>query len=626
MKAYLISLRYLLSMHLLGLLLLSLVRLVLFVAGHHFLSVGGRVSGAFVRGVWFDNVIACYIVLIPLAVATIAALAGRFQKACLHFCRWWMVVLLTVALGISCADIPYFLYFFKHLNSSIWNWTEYGATTLGMLFGEPAYYPPMLGFLFLAAILVWVSGRMFPGNLTCKKENVFKRMFSVLALGAILVGLTLFGIRGRRGYNPIKVSAAYYCEDAFLNQLGINPAFNLLTSTRDAFRPENKRLHLMDNDEAVAKTQHYLGRKGDSSHPLAYSYVPPVDSPAKGFNVVLILMESMSYQLLGQGQTPFLDSLVAKSISLPRCYSAGNHTNHGIYATLYSYPAIMFRNLMKGTNIPHYRGLPTVLHEHGYRNLFFMTHEAQYDNMNAFLRTNGFDEIYSQENYPREKVVNSFGVQDDYLYDYAIRRLRSQKSPFFATLLSISNHPPFIIPPYFTPRSQHAEEQIVEYADWSLSQFFARARRQSWYANTVFVLLGDHGKLLSEAENEMPESLNHIPLLFYIPGHEPEVIDRWALQMDVQPTLLGLLGIRDRQANFGVDLRQVSRPCAFYTADNVIGARDKERLYVYAPSTQQEMCYYNGKLSARDSAFTALRDYLFSMLQTAEQLQSKHER
>lgn len=134
-----------------------------------------------------------------------------------------------------------------------------------------------------------------------------------------------------------------------------------------------------------------------------------------------------------QKLTPFLDSLYLESLSFDHFYSAGIHTNHGMYATLYSFPAIMKRNAMKGAVVPVYSGLPTVLKDNGYRNLFFMTHESQYDNMNAFLRTNGFDEIYAQENYPKDKVVNSFGVQDDFLYQYALPILNKraeERQPF----------------------------------------------------------------------------------------------------------------------------------------------------------------------------------------------------
>ena len=148
--------------------------------------------------------------------------------------------------------------------------------------------------------------------------------------------------------------------------------------------------------------------------------------------------------------------------------------------------------------------------------------------MNAFLRTNGFDEIYAQENYPSEKVVNSFGVQDDFMYQYALPILNERAgtgNPFFSVLLSISNHPPYVIPPYFHPHSDVLEEQIVEYADWSIRQFMQAAEKQPWFDNTIFVFLGDHGKMVGTPECEMPQSYNHIPLMIYGKDIKPGVYD-----------------------------------------------------------------------------------------------------
>ena len=342
------------------------------------------------------------------------------------------------------------------------------------------------------------------------------------------------------------------------------------------------------------------------------------------------MMESMSAKFMkhfGQSETltPFLDSLYTRSISFRNFYSAGIHTNHGLYATLYSFPAMMKRNLMKGSVIPRYSGLPTVLKENGYYNLFFMTHEGQYDNMNAFFRTNGYDEVFSQENYPADKVVNSFGVQDDFLYDYAIPVLNQRAAtgqPFFATLLSISNHPPYVIPPFFHPKTSEPEMQIVEYADWALRQFFEEARKQPWFDNTIFVLEGDHGKLVGDAECELPESYNHIPLMIYSSRIQPEEKTAFGGQVDIQPTILGLLNIDYLQNNFGVDLLKEERPCMFYTADNMIVGRNDTLLYLYNYETQQEFTYHidNGKLKAvpMDDRFLPLKEYSFSMLQSAE--------
>ena len=285
----------------------------------------------------------------------------------------------------------------------------------------------------------------------------------------------------------------------------------------------------------------------------------------------------------------------------------------------------MKRNAMKGSVIPLYSGLPTILKEKGYRNMFFMTHESQYDNMNAFFRTNGFDEIYSQENYPADKVVNGFGVSDDYLFQYALPVLdRHAKSgqPFFSVLLTISNHPPYVVPDYFHPRSSKTEEQIVEYADWAIRNFITEVKKKPWADNTIFVLLGDHGKLVGTPECESPLSYNHIPLIIFGKDIEPRIVDNIGGQVDLMPTLLGLLGFGYVQNGFGIDLLKEKRPYMYFTSDNLIGVRGSSRLYIYFPATRQELRYFTKgrqvKPAQDDMIFRDMKDYAFSMLQCAE--------
>lgn len=407
---------YLLSIHVAVLFIFFIFRFTLFCSiDYQFpAEIKGDVllqSGAFLRGLWFDNVIACYILLLPLVVLWIAALCNYTAKWLFRFTTVYFSCFYSVSFVIAAANIPYFEYFFKTINSSIYNWFGYGGTTAGLMFGESSYYFPI--FLGLLSIVVFVWGASSLASYFYRRAEKAAPQISllsrvaVLVAGAICIGLCLFGIRGRMGYNPIKVSQAYYCEDPFLNQLGVNPVFNLLTSTLDDNRKENRTLHLMSEEDALSKVQKYLHRQGiDRLSPIARK-VEREGTPNRR-NVVLVFMESMSANLMGtfgsdKKLTPYLDSLYQQSLSFSHFYSSGIHTNHGIYSTLYSFPAIMKRNAMKGSVIPVYSGLPTVLQENGYCNLFFMTHESQYDNMNAFLRTNGFDEIYAQENYPSEK-------------------------------------------------------------------------------------------------------------------------------------------------------------------------------------------------------------------------------
>lgn len=636
---------YLLSIHVVALLFFFVFRLTLFCSiDYQFpADIEGDVAlkaVAFVRELWFDNVIACYILLLPLVAVWITALFNYTAKWLFRSVAVYFILFYSLSFIIAAANIPYFEYFFKTINSSIYNWFGYGGTTAGMVFGESSYYFPI--FLGILSIVLFGWGVFFLASYFYRRSETtisrisWKSRLAILPLGAVCVGLCLFGIRGRTGYNPIKVSQAYYCDDPFLNQLGVNPVFNLLTSTLDDNRKENRTLHLMSEQEALKQVQNYLQRKGVADISPIARKVEREGVPNRK-NVVLIFMESMSANLMGsfgsdKKLTPYLDSLYRQSLSFERFYSSGIHTNHGIYSTLFSFPAIMKRNAMKGSVIPVYSGLPTVLKDNGYCNLFFMTHESQYDNMNAFLRTNGFDEIYAQENYPSEKVVNSFGVQDDFMYQYALSILNEKADtgePFFTVLLSISNHPPYVIPPYFHPHSEKLEEQIVEYADWSIRQFMDAAEKQPWFDNTIFVFLGDHGKMVGTPECEMPQSYNHIPLMIYGKDIPPTVHNGFGGQIDVAPTLLGMLNMSYLQNNFGVNLLEEERPCMFFTADNLIGARDLTHLFIYSPDNQQEFKYKleNEKLhvAADDEGFGLLKNYCFSMLQCTEQMVKEHK-
>ncbi|HIZ27200.1 alkaline phosphatase family protein [Barnesiella sp. An55] len=646
MKRYLYALRYLVSIHLLGLLFFAAFRLVLFLQGYDYLA-GENLSvltraEAFARGLWLDNVVACYIMILPLTVVSVCALMGYYGKALFKGVNIFFSIFYVLAFAISAADIPYFAYFFKHINASIFNWFGYAGTTLGLMFGEFSYIVAFVLFLALSFLFVYLARLLRQRTcldihrVSAEKFHWGNELLTLLA-SIVLIGGCMFGIRGRVGYNPIKVSAAYYCNNTFLNQLGVSPSFNLLRSSLEASKSENREIDLMDDHEAIAQVRrefHITDSLPDVS-PIARRVENPGEPTRQ--NVVLIFMESMSAELMGHfgnpwQLTPFLDTIATKSLCFNRFFSAGTHTNHAIHSTLYSYPALMKRNSMKGAVIPFFAGLPTILQDNGYSTLFFMTHESQYDNMNGYLRTNGFDRIFAQEDYPKEKVVNSFGVQDDFLYQYALPVLTQtarEGKPFFAALLSISNHPPYVIPKDFKARNNTDELRIVEFADHALEQFITQASREEWFDNTIFVFVGDHGKIVGTPRSDMPLSFNHVPLLIYAPSTiEPRQIDDLGGQTDIAPTLLGLLHIDYTNNGFGVDLLREKRPAVVFTSDDAIGCVNDSLFYIYKPKENQEWLLAqekgiekSGDIDNRE-ARQSLRDYSFSILQTAQYLMS----
>ena len=647
MKKILKTAGYLLSVHLLGLIMFTIFRLVEYVSlNSMILPEEGSDSPshltAFVRGVWFDNVIACYIMILPLAVLMISACLGFYSKKLYKAANVWFCVLYGIAFMASAANIPYFQYFFKDINSSIFGWFGYTATTAGMIFEETSFLIYILLYIVMTVVFVFLSNKIrkyFEKSMSqVRDEKAVKPVMLKIGLTAVLAALCVFGIRGRTGYNPIKISEAYYCNDPFLNQLGISPTFNLLTSAMDDMRSENKEINLISYDEAIPYVQKWYGINEDADSINVLKRHICADGTETKKNVVIILMESMSLNFMKasgntEGLTPVLDSLFDNSLAFNNFYSAGIHTNQGMTATLYSFPALMKRNLMKGTVTPKRNGIATVLKEHGYHNTFFMTHEAQYDNMNAFFRTNGYDEIYSQETYPQDSVVNSFGVPDHFLFNFAlpvIEKNASTGKPFMATILTISNHPPYIIPSWFKAKSDDPEKMIVEYADYCIGDFLKKAKTKEWYKNTIFVVQADHGKLVGQADAELPQSYNHIPLIIFGEGVEPQTYTGLGMQVDVMPTLLGLLNMSYDYDGFGVNLLKTRRDKVFYSADNHVVARDSMRYYIYAPAMQKSFCYVknqNGKLveTASDENFKKLERYAFSMTQSAEWLEQKRK-
>lgn len=658
MKRYLKGLGYLLSVHVLALMVMTVFRLVEYIALHGIIvDLQASRLMAFVKGVWFDNVIACYISVLPVAVLLIALSLGWCHRRLLRGISIWYAVWFAGAFMPSAANTPYFQYFFKNINSSIFGWFGYVSTTSGMLLQESSYWLYIALYFLLTGAFIYAIIRLrrhFAPSLCEMSGDRGLRPLPLagrLVISLAIIGLCLFGIRGRMGYNPIKVSQSYYCEDSFLNQLGINPAFNLLTSALDDMRKENKELHLMPYAEAISNTRQWLGLVGkvdslnilrrevvNDSTVLDHSHTDDGVALAKGNhpNVVVILMESMSANLLAtfgnqQPLTPTLDSLYHHSLAFTHFYSAGIHTNHGMTATLYSFPALMFRNLMKGTVTPRRKGIATVLKQYGYENMFFMTHEAQYDNMKAFFSTNGYDDIYSQENYPQSEVVNSFGVSDHFEMNYALNTINQKAKagkPFMATILTVSNHPPYVIPDFFKPKTKEKETQIVEYADWAIGDFLKKASKEPWYKNTIFVIQADHGKMMGQSEGELPQSYNHIPLIIFGPGVPQQQYAGLGMQVDVMPTLFGLMHLNYEYEGFGVDLLKQQRPMVFYSADNQIVARDAKRCFIYNPGMKRSFCYDvlpNGELkeSKQEAKFKDLKNYVFSNIQTAEYIERR---
>jgi len=582
-------LRFLLSHYLLGVMLFSVFRLILFVLRdlpwQHIRENWILVRTAFANGLRFDTVVMGYILLLPALVLTAFSFSQRSapHRALLVFLRTCMLP----AFFICSIDIPYTRYHAARLSAVIFNWFSDAGTMLQMVREEQSYL--WFGLLFVLTWLVYLwDSRRIQG--LAKRTEMAMSLTNRVLYALLTLGLVFMAIRGRVD-SPIKTSHAFFSNNPFYNQLGLNPVFTLMKSLS-----ERHRANLMDGDLALQQMQTYLHLAPEEVRPTPLARCLPVADTPKPLNVVLVLMESMSANKLGhfgntQGLTPFLDSLASQSLCFDRMYSAGRHTYNGIFSTLYGFPAILAEHPMSATEelIP-YAGLPLTLQDAGYETFFFTTHDEGFDNLGAFLRAHGMKHILSQNNYPPEKItMKAFGVPDHVMFRYAadtLDRFSQSTKPFFATLMTVSDHPPYVLPTDipFHPAQPDLHEQIVAYADWALRDFMQRCAEKSWFRNTVFVFVADHGAVVGEQAHEIPLSYHHIPCMMFCAEQDlltARHIPQPSCQMDIGPALLHLLNRPYWNTTPGINPFLESRPYAFFSSDDRIGCIDSNFYYVY---------------------------------------------
>ena len=552
-----------------------------------------EVFQAFVMGVRFDIVTIGFVIAIPTIILTIFSFFGKKSRLFEQIYTWVLTVCFTVTFGICAADIPYFDQFFDRFNITAFEWMATGdsAFVFKMIWEEPTY--------ILMLIPVVVSGFVFWffANRIMKRstgwESVYYMQYGIYTL--LLGGLIFIGMRGRLNEkSPIMVGTAYFGNNAMLNQLGLNPNFTLVRSWLDNLDPDNHKVRFMPDEEAIRNMQAYLGIDNpDEEFPIAREVIS--DRESCDYNVIVVIMESMSYSKTAHGGnednlTPFLDSMMDKSLSFNNCYTSGTHTYCGIYSTSVSYPVVFHNQALKRIPVLQYDGMASTLQKYGYQTAYFTTHDKEFDNVAGFHIQNGIERIISQSDYPTSEVKTTLGVPDDFMFRFSMDifdEMAADGRPFFAEMMTASDHGPYYVPDYFKPRSAEIKQQIVEYADYSLRQFIELASRKPWFDNTLFVFVADHGVTM-ETEYAIPLSYFHTPLAFYKPNTlQPSVNEALASQMDIFPTVMGILGKSYVNNTFGIDLLKEKRPYVYFMGDDKYGVLDGEWLLINQPLEEQ---------------------------------------
>ena len=349
------------------------------------------------------------------------------------------------------------------------------------------------------------------------------------------------------------------------------------------------------------------------------------DGKEQRYNVIQIVVESLSAQFLGtygspDGLTPNLDALAAESLVFTNMLATGTRTVRGMESLTLSVPPTPGRSIVKRPVNDVLQSTGTIVREKGYQPTFFYGGYGYFDNMNDFFSRNGFA-IHDRASEPSDQITftNAWGVSDEDLYRWVLDDADqhfSRGEPFFDFVMTTSNHRPYTYPEgRIDIPSGTGRDGAVKYTDYTIGKFIDEARQKPWFDETIFVIVADHCAS-SAGKEELPVDRYRIPLFVYAPGIvSPGTVDRLASQIDIAPTLFGLLNWTYESEMFGRDLMEPAtagdraligtyQKLGLLTADNrltILEPGKSASEFLYDPVLQEQIPHRTGTEELQDT-------------------------
>ena len=588
----------------------------------------------FNRGLLFDVYISLIILIVPFLITSIPFLINAKCNIYFKISNWIIIALAIVNVSISSTDLGFFKYYNSRITKAVFDWTDDLGLMLKIMGNDTTYLPFFIVFIVVVIIYVIIQRKILKNAII--SQSVHYNIVSRIFIFIFFLTSIFFGIRGSFDFSrmPLNADDAYFSENPFLNQLSFNPVYTLAHSYTDS------KINFFKTDEEAIKTAKHFLNINNTNTPNPFE-VQVLGSDSIKPNIIFILMESMSNAMVsrytyGPITTPFLDSLAENGIVFDNFYSSGIHTYNGIFSSFYGLPAIMHNkplNSVQTANLKFY-GMPNILQDKNYQTNFYITGAKKFDNMNGFLLPNGFDRLIGESNYSADSIFNGWGVTDKIMYHRVIKdcdSLYNSGSSFFMGILTITTHVGYHVPDSYRNKLINKDYpfDLYEYADLLLNEFMESAKTKPWFDNTVFVFVGDHGQNFS-AVYDMNLNYHKIPLIIYSPKLFKHVkYDGFGLQIDIFPTLFGLLNYSYTNNSLGVDLFKHKRKYAYFSADNKLGILNNKKFLIYRSRNNISLYDYRAK-SITDIYESNLKqadsmlNYGFSMLQSAQYLIENH--
>ena len=475
-------------------------------------------------------------------------------------CKWIYIIVNGVALAMNLADSVYFQYTMRRTTSTVFG--EFSNEgNLGSIIGKEFLNHWYLLLLF--AIVMFVLWRLYAMPELNYRKLLYKWKYNTICTIALLLAipLSIGGIRGgfTTAVRPITISNAnQYAKRPTDAALVLNTPFALIRT--------------IDTNVFVVPTYFNSTAELEKVYTPIHTPQSPLSTQHSSKNVVILIVESFGREYIGalnrdldggkyKGYTPFVDSLIARSITFSHSYCNGRKSIDGMPSILSSIPMFVEPFFLTPASMNDMTGLAGILGNEGYETAFFHGAENGSMGFQAFAQKTGFQHYYGRTEYEASQGENDFdgtwAIWDEPFLQYFAMEMSKMKQPFMTALFTASSHHPFVIPEQYKskfPESHLPIHKCIRYTDHAIEHFFKTAQKQPWFNNTIFVLTSDHTNQSDHAEYQTDLGGFCSPIIIYEPGREPQLQNKIAQQIDILPTVLGMLGYQKPYFGFGIDL------------------------------------------------------------------------
>lgn len=513
---------------------------------------------SFFVGIKSDAIVAAQLSLIILIVSFISKI--KFNQYIKFLYYSWMFLLYIIIGFLSAINLEFFKEMGGHLNIQA---QMYGFDSGSEPWIQAWVAYPIFSYLFIIFFISYLTHKISKKLVSNSQKNSYtkkphKKLVSVLCF--IILCTLATNVFEKNPFNPKK---SFFSKSIMANQLAINNIQYYIYSIinqPDLNFYNNKKAKQIVNDLLI---------NNRSENQIA---IPKINIEKDSLNIVLIILESHTgahcnylSPNLKERVSPFLDSLSTKSINFKNCYSNGTRTAYGLSSILCSWPVVPGYPLNRyekyqnsQSTKPTFSSIIKNINSN-YKTTFMYGGDSNFDKMKPFVEANQFDQVIdrlldsdlqklSLDN--KNQGVNPWGIFDEYLFKKYIELMDNNSRPTFTTILTTTNHVPWIIPdslrseiPNYKSKNKDFEEskKTMIYVDMILEQFFNQIENKKWFENTVFIITADHGLNIYKNHTNDPRN-GLVPFLIYNKNLDvyPE-ITKTVSHIDILPTLLDLI-------------------------------------------------------------------------------------